>query len=67
MSLNVIPVKGAAMYSALLNADDNKACVYMVADGFSSVVQKCATPEAAFKAADRWQKKENKAVLKATK
>lgn len=68
MSFNVIPVRGAAMYSALVDAsNDSKPSVYMVADGHASVIQSCATMEAAFKAADRWQKKENKAVLKAAK
>jgi hypothetical protein len=66
MSKNVYPVEGAARYTQ--GADGGKWVVLMDdTEGFRSVVQKCASFDAAVKAADAWQKKENAAVSKATK
>lgn len=66
MSTNVIPAAGAARYTHGL---DGGRWVVMMEDteGFLSVVQRCRSPDAAYKAADQWQKKENAAVTKANK
>lgn len=66
MSKNVIPAAGAARYTH--GTDGSKAVVLMDdTEGFRSVVQKCRSFDAAVKAADAWQKKENAAVTKANK
>lgn len=56
------PVKGAAEYKATGNN------VWMIdTDGFESVIEVRATPAAAITAANKWQKMENKSVLKSQK
>lgn len=67
---NIIkPVKGAARYFASL--DDLKPSVWMEIppdehcdENMYYVVQRCKTIETAVKAAEKWQIKENKSVLK---
>ncbi len=66
MSNNVNPVAGAARYTQGI---DNGNFVVIMTDieGFRSVIEKHNTFVNAIRAADKWQAKENKAVLKATK
>lgn len=66
MSNNVIPVAGAARYTQGIDGG-NYVVIMIDTEGFRNVIQKCNTPDAAIKAADKWQSKENKAVLKAAK
>lgn len=55
----IAPVKGAASYRAY-DCD-----VYMTdTDGYESHIQQCRSAETAIKAAMRWQRLENRAVLK---
>ncbi len=66
MSRNISPVAGAASYSFC--ADAGKWIVVMDdTEGHRSTLQNCATVDAAEKAADKWQKKENAAVSRASK
>lgn len=69
MSRHIKPVKGAAIYEG--GAADGKWCVWMTVlpdehctEPHYYIVQYCRTNEAAHKAADKWQAKENKSVLK---
>lgn len=66
MSKNVSPVVGAARYTQGANGG---SWVVLMDDteGFRSVVQKCMAFDAAVRAADAWQKKENTAVSMANK
>jgi hypothetical protein len=70
--MKVEPVEGAASYWAGYDYEKNKKpCVWMTIKAdekcphdCSYIVQYCRTSESAEKAADKWQKKENKAVQK---
>ncbi len=63
----VAPVQGAAEYRP--GTDENgKHCVFMKCeDGFDSVIEFASSFESANAKAIKWQKKENKAVLKSQK
>jgi hypothetical protein len=66
MSKNVSPVSGAARYTH--GAHGSKWVVLMAdTEGALSAIQNCASFDAAVKAADKWQKKENAAVTNAAK
>lgn len=67
MSSTVKPVSGAAEYFAYVNPSGVWYVVMKDNEGFASEIQKCNDSVAASKAADKWQAKENKAVLKAAK
>lgn len=65
------PVKGAAIYEA--GYDEGRACVWMTVlkddncpNDMYYIVQRCRNIIAAQIAAEKWQTKENKAVLKST-
>lgn len=63
----ISPIRGAAEYVAE-KMGDGKYAIVMYPDGENtgSVIDKRSTYELARKCANRWQKKENAAVLKAT-
>ena len=69
MSKNVKRVPGAANYYAAIDREEGAPVVVMEPmDGEGvCVVELCDTEAKAVKAADRWQKKENAAVLRARK
>ena len=64
--LKVTPVEGAAEYFAEVDTENkNKPSVWMkTPDGYYSVIDTAKTMEAARNKANKWQLKENRAVLK---
>jgi hypothetical protein len=60
------PVRGAAEYLARPYGDKWEVRMYTSkGDMYGTLIQTCSNEEIAEKVANRWQKKENKAVLKA--
>lgn len=58
------PVNGAATYVAERNGNRWSVNMYEPGKSIGTAIQMCNSFEAAEKAAERWQKKENLAVLK---
>lgn len=70
MSQNLKPIVGAADYRVAILADGKFAVLMNYEEKGTQhfdEIQMCKTREAAIKAADRWQKRENAAVTKAQK
>lgn len=63
MSKNVQPIQGAARYT--VGMDNGDFVVLMIdTEGFMNAIQRGKSFDAMVRAADKWQTKENKAVLR---
>lgn len=65
MSYNIQPIEGAARYTIVIKLMGYAIVMHPTDGSYPSVIDLKKTYAAAIKCADMWQKKENKAVVKA--